>query len=105
MDDWPGKEGQRDAVDCDFLPGGLFEVGDDLRAVAIEVKPITQMPITIRRRAILRRVGMRTPELFREIGFERLNCTPSELVTCSVRNTYMHPICLHLQFAKTSAEA
>jgi hypothetical protein len=36
---WAGKERQGYAFDFDFFAGGLFKVGDDLRAVAIEVEP------------------------------------------------------------------
>src|ERR1700686_5188211 len=39
MNGWPGKEREPDAVHFNFFAGGLFEVGDDLRAVAIEVEP------------------------------------------------------------------
>lgn len=36
---WPREKLEADALDLDFFAGGLFEVGNDLRAVVVEVEP------------------------------------------------------------------
>src|SRR5580704_6039190 len=35
---WLGKESERQTLDLDFLAGGLFEIGNDLRAIVIDVQ-------------------------------------------------------------------
>src|SRR5580692_3694583 len=38
VDGWLGEESERQTLDLDFFSGGLFEIGNDLRAIVIDVQ-------------------------------------------------------------------